>query len=107
YPDIADDSNAIVTAIRPGTTGAILRSENAGAGLFFTRGLATSTDGYFAVGSGAAMFRTTLARQTRLDNDLVFPISTWPGTIVCVEISLDRPIDSNEFLAETRESFFE
>lgn len=106
YPDIDSDTDALLTAIRPGTTGAVGRSENAGAGLFFTRNLATSTNGYFAIGSGEAMFRTSRARQAPLDAALVFPISKYPGTIVCVEITLDQPIDFNEFLADTRESFF-
>lgn len=106
FPELESDADALLTAIRPGTTGAVGRSENAGAGLFFTRNLATSTNGYFALGSGDAMFRTSLARQAQLDTMLVFPIGTYPGTIVCVEITLGGRIDFNEFLAETRESFF-
>ena len=107
YPDLASDGDAILTAMRPGVTGAVGRSENAGAGLFFTRGLASSTNGYFAVGSGDAMFRTSRATQAPFDTELVFPISAYPGTVVCVEISLDQRIDFNEFLADTRELFFE
>lgn len=107
YPDLGSDGDGLLTAIRPGTTGAVGRSENAGAGLFFTRGLASSTNGYFAVGSGDAMFRTSRAVQAPFDTELVFPIAPYPGTVVCVEISLDHPIDFNEFLADTRESFFE
>jgi anti-sigma regulatory factor (Ser/Thr protein kinase) len=74
YPT-ESDGEALLTAIRPGTTGALHRAENAGAGLFFTRGLSTATNGYFAVGFGDAMFRTSLARQAPFDTELVFPIT--------------------------------
>jgi hypothetical protein len=110
-PDLDTDAKAILSAIQFGTTGAVPgvygTPENAGAGLFYTRGLSAATNGYFAVASGDALFRTSRARQLPLDSTLVFPIAPYPGTIVCAEIGLDRPIDLNEFLADTRDAFIE
>jgi hypothetical protein len=109
YPNLETDSDAVLTALQPGTTGATGgvygASDNAGAGLFFTRSLSAATGGYFALASGDAMFRSTLARQSRLDPVLVFPIFRYPGTIVSVEIGLEKPVDMNDFLSDMRESF--
>ena len=111
YPGVRSDEDAVLTAIQPGTTGAFGAlygpTENGGVGLFVTRSLAAASDGYFALASGESMFRTSRARQQRLDNDLVFPISPYPGTIVCVEIGLEREIDIGEFLSQTRSRYGE
>lgn len=107
--NLESDADAVLTSIQPGTTGAVHGMygypDNAGAGLFYTRSLSEMTGSYFALGSGTTMFRTSLARQQRLDHDLIFPINRYPGTVVCVEVGLDVPIDFADFLSETSDSF--
>ncbi len=109
YPDVASDRDAVLKAIQPGTTGAFGAlygaTENGGVGLFVTRNLAAASGGYFALVSGDAMFRTSLAKRPAADDMLVYPISRYPGTIVCVEIGLDESIEITEFLEQTRSQY--
>ncbi len=109
YPDLADDRQAVLKAIEPGVTGAVLgvygSATNAGAGLFFTRRLAEATDRNFAVGSGEAMFRTSAARRRPVDSSLVLDINPFPGTVVTVDVGLHEEVDFGDFLALTREAF--
>jgi hypothetical protein len=106
---LSTDTEAVVTAIRPGTTGAIRglygAPDNAGAGLFFTHSLARATGAYFALGSGGAMYRSSLAFRQPSEDRLVFPINTYSGTVVCAEIGLDNEIVFNDFLAATGARF--
>jgi hypothetical protein len=106
YTDLKSDSDGLLTAIRLGTSGAAHASaDNAGGGLYFTRRLSDATRGYFGLASGDALFRTSLARERPADDRLVKRISRYPGTVVSVEIGLQQPIDFEDFMAETRESF--
>jgi hypothetical protein len=110
YPAIASDAEAVLKAIQPGITGAVPAGmygspDNAGAGLFFTRRLSQSSDAHFAIGSGRAMFRTSTARHRPADNQLVFPIAGYPGTIVSVDFSLERQLSFDDFLAATGRAF--
>lgn len=106
---LADDREAILKAIQPGVTGAQKTMygapDNAGAGLFITRRLSEETGGYFAIGSGSAMFRTSAAKRRPKDARLVFHIGHFPGTVVCVEIGLESENEFNETLAMAREAF--
>ena len=79
--------------------------DNAGAGLFFTRRMSEVTDRYFAIASGNAMFRTSIAKRRPADQNLILDINPFPGTIVSVEIGLDNTVDFGEFLAEMRQAF--
>lgn len=111
YPDLQQDSEAVLKAIQPGVTGALRgmygASDNAGAGLFITRRLSDTTGGYFAVGSHKALFRSSLAQRRPPDPELVMPISSFPGTLVCVEIGLREEDDFSEMLGLARDAFFQ
>lgn len=100
---------AILKAIQPGVTGAVQgefgSSENAGAGLFITRRVAAATNGYFGIASGSALFRSSIAKKKRRDEELVDSISFFPGTIVCVEIGLGEEADFGAILESTRAAF--
>jgi anti-sigma regulatory factor (Ser/Thr protein kinase) len=106
---LSGDTEAILKAIQPGVTGAQSTMygapDNAGAGLFITRRLSEETGGYFAIGSGSAMFRTSTAVRRPKDSNLVFDIGHVPGTIVSVEIGLESENEFNETLAMAREAF--
>lgn len=109
YPGLVDDEDALLHAIQPGVTGAVPglygTSNNAGAGLFFTRRLAESSDGYFAIGSGDAMYRSSTAIKRPADSKLTFPIGGFPGTIINVDFSLEDDVQFDEFLRMTGEGF--
>lgn len=109
YPDIAEDGEALLKAIQPGVTGAVAtqygRSNNAGAGLFYTRRLAEVSGQYFGLGSGAAIFRTSTAQKRPPDNRLAFEISPFPGTLVSVNFALEREVDFDDFLQATGREF--
>ena len=107
--DVPDDRAAVQLATKPGVSGAISgaygSSNNAGAGLFFTRRLSESSDQYFALASGSAMFRTTTGMTPRTDDQLTFPIGAYPGTIACVNFGLEKEVDFDDFLAVTGRAF--
>jgi len=104
YP-FATDRKAVLEAIKPGVSGATGRADNAGAGLFITRRLSAATGGYFAVGSGEAMFRSSLAQRPPSEDRLMIDIPHYPGTIVSVELGLDPDADFARTFAEAREAF--
>lgn len=97
-----NDLAAIRLALTPGVTGTTNKEGgtelNAGAGLFFTKSIATVNSDYFVIYSGNAMYkllkktakRTTLHadpfkdRHSKKDN---LPI--WNGTVVGIDISLN------------------
>ncbi len=105
------DSKAVLHAIRAGVTGALGgpygSSDNAGAGLFITRRLCDATNGYFALGSGDAIFRTSLAAKRPRDESQVRSIGSFPGTVVSVEIGLDPDSDFDTTLGLARHAFGE
>jgi hypothetical protein len=110
---VSSDEVAIGLAMRPGITGAVRGQygtvENAGAGLFITRGIAKGSGGYFFLLSGAAAYRL---RRARNDDDMselfVDPYddprhdrysfaSPWKGTVVSVEIRTEKIGDYRGF----------
>jgi hypothetical protein len=111
FPDIQSDRDAVLTALKPGTSGATRgiygTADNAGAGLFFTRRLATTADGQFGLLSGDAFLRASPADGDAPDEQLARDIPRYPGTVVAVEIGIEEPFEWAEFLTETREAFVE
>lgn len=109
YHEATTDAAAVQLAVEPGVSGAVRTgygsSNNAGAGLFYTRRLAQSSDQYFALCSGNAMFRTSTAKRKPADSNLVFPIQTFPGTVVCANFALENEVDFDDFLKITGEEF--
>lgn len=104
YPQAAqDDRIALELAMQLGITGAVKSgayggaTDNAGAGLFFTRAIAKATGGYFALISGDGAFRIRRLRKGQMplvyhdafldprNNFWRLPWS-WPGTVAAVEV---------------------
>jgi hypothetical protein len=112
-----NDIAALQLALEPGITGALPgmygRSDNAGAGLFFTRSIAKGTGGYFMMYSGSACYRLRRAdeeKQLELFSDSfkephdLWPLENkWQGTVVAVEIRTDRITDFGDYLSWIRE----
>jgi anti-sigma regulatory factor (Ser/Thr protein kinase) len=112
-----NDVAALQLALEPGVTGALPgmygQSDNAGAGLFFTRSIAKGTGGYFLIYSGSACYR--IKRTKPDDQVLLFPDSfkephnlwmfdnRWQGTVVAIEIRTDRIPDFGEYLTWIRQ----
>lgn len=103
YPESEnDDEMALRLAMQLGVTGAAksgpyAATDNAGAGLFFTRAIAKATGGYFGLLSGNGIFR--IKRLRKQERPLVYgdafsdprsdfwPLKwSWPGTVAAVEI---------------------
>jgi hypothetical protein len=110
FPEIGSDREALLTAIKPGTTGAMRSSyygttDNAGAGLFITRRLAITANGQFGLASGEAFLCAAPADGDASDDELARDIPRFPGTVVAVEIGIDEPFEWAEFLTSAREAF--
>jgi hypothetical protein len=71
------------------------------------RRLCDATNGYFALGSGDAIFRTSLAAKRPRDEAQVRTIGSFPGTVVSVEIGLDPDSDFDTTLGLARHAFGE
>jgi hypothetical protein len=103
YPEAEhDDRVALQLSMQLGITGAVKSgmygaTENAGAGLFFTRAIAKATGGYFALISGDGAFR--IKRLRKGEQPLVFRDAfndprhnfwtldwKWPGTVAAAEV---------------------
>ncbi len=97
-------ADAVLKAIEPGVSGVVGgmygSSDNAGAGLFVTRRLSRETRGYFAIASGDAMFRSSIARKSPPDSELVLSIAPYGGTVVCVEVGLSKKFKYSKILRE-------
>jgi anti-sigma regulatory factor (Ser/Thr protein kinase) len=108
----ASDERALQLALRPGISGRTPRiggtSENAGAGLFYTKALAHTGGSNFVIYSGQSLFK--LRRAPTSDRNLiqVDPVKdratwrndlpSWPGTLVGVDFSLDNHQTFNALL---------
>jgi hypothetical protein len=120
YPQAKDDDKtALQLALQPGITGARTTgmygtsTDNAGAGLFFTRAIAKATGGYFALISGNGAFRVRrLGKKRPLIYHDAFddPLhefwttsSSWPGTVAAVEIFTQNIPYFPKFFASIRQ----
>jgi len=88
FADIADDVDAIETALRPRVSSTPER--NAGIGLFITKLLLRENGGVLLVrsGRGAVYSGSREARQS--------PAVAFPGTLVALRARTDRPLNINE-----------
>jgi len=104
YPQAEDDDRvALQLSMQLGITGVIKSgmyssaTDNAGAGLFFTRAIAKATGGYFALISGDGAFR--IKRLRKGERPLVYQDAfddprhnfwtlgwRWPGTVAAAEV---------------------
>jgi len=113
------DLDAIQLALWPGITGTTRREggteQNAGAGLFFIKSIASVNRDFFVIYSGNGFYkllkRTSMKRLRLMadpfqdkhskDNDL--PL--WHGTVVGVDITLDQTREFSLILSEIRKTY--
>ena len=113
------DLEAIRLALQPGITGTTSReggtAENAGNGLFFTKSIAHVNKDFFVLYSGNALYKllkpSGTSDRTSLYGDPfddrhskgeIYPY--WQGTVVGINISLDRTRELSALLGLIRES---
>ncbi len=113
------DLEAIRLALRPGITGATRREggteQNAGAGLFFIKSIASVNRDFFMIYSGKGFYKLLKklpARKPRLQADPFedrhskgddFPF--WRGTLVGVDITLDQTEEFSLLLDAIRKTY--
>ncbi len=99
---ISDDKQAIKLALTPGISGVTQRiggnSENAGAGLFFTKCIAQSTKNHFLIYSGSSYYKLRYSKNKTFRNFNPNPFDDhctikealpyFPGTVVGIDISI-------------------
>lgn len=98
---VKDDLDAVRLALMPGITGTTAQeggtSENAGAGLFFIKSIASINEDFFTVYSGSAFYKLLKRTSSRLHADpfadnhskqMSLPI--WPGTAIGIDMKLDE-----------------
>ena len=109
---------AIRLALMPGITGTTRREggteQNAGAGLFFIKSIASVNQDFFVICSGDTMYKL-LKRRTRLTrlhadpfddrHSMIDGLPPWPGTLVGVDISLDQSSDFADLLDSIRNTY--
>lgn len=116
---VRSDLEAIKLALTPGISGATKRiggnAENAGAGLFFTKCIAQSTNNHFVIYSGSAYFKllTTPSDKSislnpnpehdfgRFRENLPF----FPGTLVGIDISINDDRTFNTLIKDIGDAY--
>jgi uncharacterized protein YejL (UPF0352 family) len=97
YPHLQTHAAALVKAIEFGASGAVRgrygSPDNAGAGLAISRRTSEASGGYFGLVSGSAMYRNSLAKRSKSDDQLVHEVGFYPGTVVCAEIEVGSSAD--------------
>jgi len=115
-----NDLAAIRLALTPGITGTTKREggteQNAGAGLFFIKSIASVNREHFVIYSGHAMYKL-LNRKTDKIRLYVDPFNDrysaenelpyWQGTVVGVDISLKQTAEFNMLLDHIRDTYDE
>lgn len=113
------DLEAIRLALMPGITGTTPREggteQNAGAGLFFTKSIATVNRDFLVVYSGAGFYKLLKkrsARYLRLHADpfedrhaVEADMPVWRGTLVGVDITLDQTKEFSRLLDAIRDTY--
>lgn len=115
------DADALILALTPGVTGTTSKEggneTNAGAGLFFIKSMSMVSRDYFALYSGAALYRL-LKRDKRTEkfpqlhasplkdrHVLSTDVPAFPGTVVAVDISLDQTQEFTALLSAIRAAY--
>ena len=113
------DLEAIRLALMPGITGTTANEggteQNAGAGLFFIKSIASVNRDFLVVYSGRGFYKLlkkTPARSRRLNADPFIDRHTvsdgmpaWPGTVVGVDITLDQTEEFSLLLDAIRDTY--
>lgn len=115
----ATDLDAIRLALMPGITGTTRREggteQNAGAGLFFIKSIASVNRDFFVIYSGTGFYKLlkkTASRSLRLHADPFADrhsseggMPAWPGTVVGVDITLDQTEEFSRLLDAIRDTY--
>ena len=115
----ATDLDAIRLALMPGITGTTSKEggteQNAGAGLFFIKSIASVNRDFFVIYSGAGFFKLLkkkTARSRRLNADpftdrhtVSATMPSWPGTVVGVDITLEQTAEFSLLLDAIRDTY--
>lgn len=119
FHNVGTAQDAITLAMRPGVSGATARlggnEFNAGAGLFFTKGIAALSRNYFMLYSGDSSFvllrsregeLLTLNADPRLDRHrLLTGLPKWPGTVVGIDINVEEGQNFADLLDKIRTAY--
>ncbi len=114
-----DDEEAIGLALRPGITGATRRiggtETNAGAGLFFTKGIAALSRNFFAIYSGSALYKLLRARGNQAPtlhadptadrHNFAVDLPHWQGTVVGINVSVGDGKVFADLLSDIRKAY--
>ncbi len=115
------DSNmgALSLALQPGITGTTSRiggnEFNAGAGLFFTKSISVLSRNRFVLYSNDSMFRLMQTRKRdepalhadpKRDPHTFVVAPNWPGTVVGIDLSIERGIEFSALLDQIRAAYF-
>lgn len=97
-----NDIDAILLALTPGITGTTRREggteQNAGAGLFFIKSIATVNSDFFVIYSGKAMYKLLKRKGKKIKlhadpskdrHSQKNNLPAWEGTVVGIDLSLD------------------
>lgn len=120
FHNVGSSREAIELALQPGITGVTSKiggnEFNAGAGLFFTKSIATLSRNRFFLYSGDAMFRLMKTRQRytpELQSDPKkdphqFPeqIPNWKGTVVGIDLNIEQGIEFADLLEKIRQAYY-
>jgi anti-sigma regulatory factor (Ser/Thr protein kinase) len=106
------------TSLKPATDEAIYRNynnDNAGAGLFFSRAIAKASEGLFFAWSGdrsykssnkdCATLKTKIHTDAFNDKHTIFSTPAWQGTVIAMDILVDKIKDKDKLFAWIRKNF--
>lgn len=106
-----NDLDAIRLALTPGITGTTNKEggteQNAGAGLFFTKSIATVNKDFFVICSGNAMYKLLKRNKKRITlhadpfqdrHSKKENVPVWQGTLVGIDMSLDTTQEFSSLL---------
>jgi anti-sigma regulatory factor (Ser/Thr protein kinase) len=115
---VRSDREALRLALQPGVTGTTSRvggnEFNAGAGLFFTKSIATLSRNRFVLYSGGSMFRLMKTRERYepvlwadpvRDPHTFVEAPPWQGTVVGIDLNIERGIEFAALLEFIREAY--
>lgn len=115
----ATDLEAIRLALMPGITGTTAKEggteQNAGAGLFFIKSIASVNRDFFMIYSGTGFYKLlkktpTASRRLKADpftdrHTMSSDMPAWPGTLVGVDITLDQTEEFSLLLDAIRDTY--
>jgi anti-sigma regulatory factor (Ser/Thr protein kinase) len=120
FHKVHNSKEAIALALQPGITGTTSRiggtEFNAGAGLFFTKSIASFSKNMFLLYSGDAAYSLMRGQQDRtvklhtnpMEDPHLFPsnLPFWPGTLVGIDINVAQGVEFAKLLDQIRRAYY-